>query len=161
MRVARNKVVTIHYTLTDSEGRTLDTSVGGDPMAYVHGVGALIPGLETALEGRSGGDSIKVSVGPEDGYGVRNELLVRDLPRTSFGKRKPDIGMQIRLENPGQEPRLAVVVDVKPDLVRVDGNHPLAGRMLHFDVQIISVRDATKDEIAHRHAHGPGGHPHH
>jgi FKBP-type peptidyl-prolyl cis-trans isomerase SlyD len=160
MQVARNKVVTIDYTLTNPVGEVLDTSQGAEPLSYLHGVGGVIPGLEGALEGRSVGDQVHAVVPPEQGYGQQKDELVQPVPRKMFGG-APQVaaGMQFQANTP-QGPRVVTVTDVQGDTVTVDANHPLAGVTLHFDVKVVGVRDATAEELSHGHVHGPGGHPH-
>lgn len=160
MNVSRNKVVSIHYTLRDEAGEVLDSSPGGAPLAYLHGNGNLVPGLETALDGRSAGDRFEVRVAPEQGYGVRDERLVQILPRARFGAAGELVpGMRFRAGDAGGQ-RLVTVTRVERDLVSVDANHPLAGKTLHFEVEIAAVRRATREELEHGHVHGPGGHHH-
>jgi FKBP-type peptidyl-prolyl cis-trans isomerase SlyD len=160
MQIARDKVVAIDYTLSDAQGGVIDSSKGQEPLHYLHGSGNIIPGLEKALEGKSAGDTIKVTVPPEQGYGVHDPLLVQDVPRAAFGKAKVEEGMQFRAEGKNAGSRMVTVVNVQPDSVRIDANHPLAGKTLHFDVKVVAVREATKEELSHGHVHGPGGHHH-
>ena len=160
MHVEKNRVVTLNYTLRDEQGAILDASNGRRPLSYLHGKGNIIPGLEQALVGKAAGDKLDVTVAPEQGYGPRDERLVQIVPRTKFG----DVqglapGMQVRAT--GQRgPRMVTVVRVDRDFVTIDGNHPLAGRTLHFSVEVAEVRKATHEEVAHGHAHGPDGHHH-
>lgn len=161
MNVAQDKVVLIHYTLTNDKGEVLDSSSGGDPLAYIHGQGNIIPGLEQALEGKQAGDKMNVKVAPADGYGERDPQLVQSVPRRNFGgatNLKP--GMQFQAQTPQGHTRVVTVTRVQGDMVTIDGNHPLAGEQLTFDVEITEVRDPTQEEIAHGHVHGPGGHHH-
>lgn len=161
MKIAHEKVVSIHYTLTDNAGTVLDSSSGGHPLAYLHGFGNIIPGLENALEGKATGDKLSVTVEPGQGYGERDEGLVQAVPRTAFkGVKELAPGMQFQAQGP-QGTRLVVVTQVTEDLVTVDANHPLAGQTLHFEVEVSEVRDATGEELEHGHVHGPGGHHHH
>ncbi|MHA3771066.1 FKBP-type peptidyl-prolyl cis-trans isomerase [Verrucomicrobiota bacterium sgz303538] len=160
MKIEKDKVVSIDYTLTDGENEVIDSSKGGAPLAYLHGNGNLVPGLEKALEGKTTGESVKVSIPPEEGYGLRNEERVGEVPRSAFAG-APDVqpGMQFQARGPhGVE--LVTVVAVGNDTVTVDGNHPLAGETLNFDVTVRDVRDATAEELEHGHAHAPGGHHH-
>jgi FKBP-type peptidyl-prolyl cis-trans isomerase SlyD len=160
MKIAHEKVVSIHYTLTNKEGTVLDSSSGSDPLAYLHGFGNIIPGLENALEGKATGDKLSVTVEPEQGYGARDERLVQAVPRSAFkGVEELSPGMQFQAQGP-QGTRLVVVTQVADDEVTVDANHPLAGQTLHFDVEVSEVRDATAEELEHGHVHGPGGHHH-
>jgi len=161
MKISHEKVVSIHYTLTDSAGTKLDSSSGDHPLAYLHGFGNIIPGLENALEGKATGDKLSVTVEPGEGYGERDEGLVQAVPRTAFkGVKELAPGMQFQAQGP-QGTRLVVVTQVTEDLVTVDANHPLAGQTLHFEVEVSEVRDATNEELEHGHVHGPGGHHHH
>ncbi|MCU0975420.1 MAG: peptidylprolyl isomerase [Steroidobacteraceae bacterium] len=161
MKIAEDKVVSIHYTLKDSAGTVLDASAGSEPLAYLHGAGNIIPGLENALEGKKSGDKLSVTVEPSQGYGERDERLVQAVPRSAFkGIDQLAPGMQFQAQGP-QGTRLVVVTHVATDVVTVDANHPLAGQTLHFEVEIAEVRDATSEELEHGHVHGPGGHHHH
>lgn len=160
MRVADNTVVSIDYVLKDDDGQVLDSSEGGDPLSYLHGVGGIIAGLERELTGKETGDSLQVSLAPADAYGERNEGLRQDVPRENFA----DIddlapGMQFRVDSK-DGPLVVTVVEVSESNVVVDGNHPLAGVNLNFNVTVREVRSATEEEIQHGHAHGPGGHAH-
>ncbi|OIN59470.1 FKBP-type peptidyl-prolyl cis-trans isomerase [Arsenicibacter rosenii] len=156
MQISRHKVVGIHYTLRDDNGNVLDSSEGRDPLYYLHGEGNLIPGMEEGLEGQSAGASLKLDVTPEKGYGQLDPEMVQQVPRSAFGGQEVKPGMQFHT-NQGQ---VVTVTDVTPDAVTVDANHPLAGQNLHFDVEVVEVREATTEEIAHGHVHGPGGHQH-
>lgn len=160
MLVEKNRVVTLHYTLRDEQGRVLESSQGRTPLSYLHGKGNVIPGLEHALAGRSAGEKLDVTVPPERGYGRRDDRLVQTIPRNLFTEGAAlTPGMQVRARGP-RGPRLVTVVGVERDFVTVDGNHPLAGRTLHFSVEIAEVRRATREEVSHGHVHGPGGHRH-
>ena len=160
MVVAHNKVVQIHSTLTNDSGEVLDSSSGGDPLAYIHGNGNLIPGLEKALEGKGAGEKLTVKVSPEEGYGAKDPSLVQDVPRRSFkGIDKISVGLQFQADS-NQGPRMVTVTRIVGDMVTVDGNHPLAGESLNFDVEITEVRDPSEEELSHGHVHGPGGHHH-
>jgi FKBP-type peptidyl-prolyl cis-trans isomerase SlyD len=160
VQVEKNRIVSLHYTLRDEQGKVIDTSSGRAPLTYLHGKGNIIPGLERALAGKAAGDTLDVTVAPAEGYGPRDERLVQIVARAKFGE-VPNLapGMQVRASG-SQGARLVTVVRVDPDFVTVDGNHPLAGRTLHFTLEIADVRKATHEEIAHGHAHGPGGHHH-
>jgi FKBP-type peptidyl-prolyl cis-trans isomerase SlyD len=158
--ITADRVVTIHYTLKDDSGTVLDSSAGSDPLAYIQGHGNLISGLEKALEGRTGGDKLAVSITPADGYGVRNESLIQRVPRRSLqgaGEIRKGMQFQARTED-GM--RMFTVTGIVGDMVTLDGNHPLADKTLHFDVEIIDVREASAEELEHGHVHGPGGHHH-
>jgi len=160
MQISKHKVVTLDYTLTNDDGEVLDTSKGQEPLAYIHGTGFMIPGLERALEGKLEGDSLSVTVEPRDGYGERDEELVKVVERSMFGGvEKLEAGMQFQAETEdGIE--VVTVAAVEGDKVTVDGNHPLADAILNFDVQVIGVRKANKEEVDHGHVHGAGGHQH-
>jgi len=161
MLVAKHTVVTIDYTLTDEDGTVLDSSRGGEPLAYLHGAGSIIAGLEEALEGLSAGDSVDVTVLPEKGYGERNDELRQAVPRDRFETDDEiEVGMMFHSPTPDGGMRVVRVVDVAPDQVIIDGNHPLAGMTLNFAVTITEVRDATGEEINHGHVHGAGDHHH-
>ena len=161
MQITKHAVATIEYTLADDDGDVIDTSSGREPLAYVHGVGALVPGLESELEGRSAGDSFKIRILPKDGYGVRHENLVQEVPRNRLPPDPdPEVGMQLRATSEEGQDFVLTIVAIEGDTIRLDGNHPLAGVPLNFSVEVVSVRAATKEEIAHGHVHGPGGHAH-
>lgn len=162
MKIQEKSVVTMHYTLTSDEGDTIDSSVGSEPMAFIQGVGMLIPGLEADLEGKEKGYKANVKIEPKNGYGERSEEAVYTVPKEGF---KPEngeeliVGMQVQLETEGG-PALAIVSAIEGDDVKLDMNHPLAGMNLNFDVEILDVREATAEELDHGHVHGPGGHQH-
>lgn len=160
MQAGDNKVVLIHYTLTSDTGEVLDTSDGREPLAYLHGFGNIIPGLENALAGKQAGDKLKVSIPPAEAYGVREDGLVQVVPRAAFGG-APDleVGMQFQAQTP-EGVRVVTIVDIEGDNITLDGNHPLAGETLHFAVEITQVREPTDEELAHGHVHGEGGHHH-
>jgi FKBP-type peptidyl-prolyl cis-trans isomerase SlyD len=160
MNVGNGKVVLIHYTLRDEQGAVLGSSDGGDPIAYLHGNGGIVPGLEDALTGKVAGDRIDVVVAPGKGYGPRDERLVQVMPRDRFpGANGLAAGQQFHADGP-QGGRMLTVTSVEKDLVTVDANHPLAGKPLHFSVEVAEVRNATREELTHGHVHGPGGHKH-
>jgi len=160
MQVAKDKVISIEYTLTDAQGAELDTSHGREPFAYIHGIGNIIPGLEAALEGKSVGDQVNAVIPPEKGYGTRDEGLVQELARSQFDTQDEiQVGMQFHAMSESG-PRVVTVVGVNADNVTIDGNHPLAGVTLHFDVTVKEIRDASSEELSHGHVHGPEGHQH-
>lgn len=162
MKIADHCVVSIHYTLTDDEGDEIDSSTGQEPLAYLHGAGNVIAGLEDALTGRVVGDHFQVVIQPEDGYGEFDEELVQSIPRGAFeGIQEIEPGMQFQTEDDDGEQMMVTVQEVTEDEVVIDGNHPLAGVVLHFDVTVTDVRPATAEEIDHGHAHGAGGQHHH
>jgi FKBP-type peptidyl-prolyl cis-trans isomerase SlyD len=160
MQIAADTVVLIHYTLKDANGAVLDSSAGGEPLAYIQGHGNLVPGLERALEGKQGGNTLAITVSPADGYGNRDEALVQRVPKRSLqgsGEIRKGMQFQARTED-GM--RLFTVTGIAGDMVMLDGNHPLADQTLHFDVEVVSVREATTEELEHGHVHGAGGHHH-
>lgn len=160
MQIAPDAVVSIHYTLTNDAGETLDSSAGGEPLAYLHGKGNLIPGLEKALVGKQTGDKLQVKVPPAEAYGEYDKGLLQNVPRRSFkGIAQVQVGMQFQVQSP-QGPRSVTVTRVVGDMVTVDANHPLAGKNLNFEVEVTDVRPASEEELAHGHVHGPGGHHH-
>lgn len=162
MQIADKAVVSIDYTLRNDEGEILDSSEGAQPLAYLHGAANIIPGLEQALLGKKAGDELEVSVEPEDAYGEFSLELVATLERSMFeGVDELLPGMQFHASAPDGGMQVVTVRDVDGDQVTVDGNHPLAGQRLHFTVKVVSVREATAEELDHGHAHGEGGHHHH
>ena len=160
MPIAQNSVVTIHYTLKDDAGEVIDSSREGDPIAYLHGHGNLVPGLERELQGKGSGDKVSVSVSAADGYGEYDKKLVQQVPRRAMqGVGKITLGMRLHAQTP-EGPRAVTVTRIVGDMVTIDANHPLAGKNLNFDVEITDVRDATEEELTHGHVHGEGGHHH-
>jgi len=154
MKIANNCVVSIHYTLTNGEGEVLDSSAGGEPLSYLHGAGGIIPGLESELAGQSEGDELKVTVQPEDGYGDVNPELLQHVPRSAFeGVKELEPGMQFQAEGPEGEARIIMVQEVEDEQVLINANHPLAGQVLHFEVKVAAVREASAEELDHGHAH--------
>lgn len=160
MQIAANTVVQIHYTLKNAEGNVIDSSEGQEPLAYLHGGGNIVEGLETALAGKSAGDKLDVTVEPERGYGSRRDDLVQTVDRSNFvGIEQIEVGMQFLAQTPwGEQP--VTVVAVADENVTLDGNHPLAGEILNFAIEVVDVREATEEELQHGHAHGEGGHHH-
>lgn len=146
----------MNYTLKNDNGEIIDSSADSQPLAYIHGIGFLIPGLEDELEGKQKGDKLSVKVAPENGYGEHQEELVFRAPRSEFPEGEIIPGMEVELDM-GEETAVALITEVTEDQVTLDLNHPLAGQHLHFDVEVISVRDASDDELDHGHIHGPGG----
>ncbi|WP_213875252.1 peptidylprolyl isomerase [Pseudomonas sp. dw_358] len=161
MPIAANKAVSIDYTLTNDIGEVIDSSSGGAPLVYLQGAGNIIPGLEKALEGKNVGDELTVTVEPEDAYGEYSAELVSTLSRSMFeGVDELEVGMQFHASAPDGQMQIVTIRDLDGDDVTVDGNHPLAGQKLTFQVKIVDVRDASQEEIAHGHVHGEGGHHH-
>jgi FKBP-type peptidyl-prolyl cis-trans isomerase SlyD len=160
VEIVADRVVTIHYTLKDDSGVVLDSSAGGEPLAYIQGHDNLVAGLEKALEGNREGKTLSVVVSPEDGYGKRDAALIKRMPKRSLqGSGEIKKGMQFQLRS-GDGVRVFTVTAVAGDMVTLDGNHPLADRTLYFDVEIVGVRPATAEELEHGHVHGAGGHHH-
>lgn len=160
MPIEKNQVVLFHYSVRDEQDNIIEDSHGGEPNAYLHGYGGIINGLEEALEGRDAGDTFSVTVTPEKAYGPRKPDAIQRVPiKHLMGAKRWKAGMiaQVRTE---QGPRHVVVAKVGHKFADVDTNHPMAGRTLTFDIEVIDVRAATSEEIAHGHAHGPGGHHH-
>jgi len=160
VEITADRVVTIHYTLKDDAGAVLDSSAGGEPLAYIQGHGNLVAGLEKALEGKQDGNTLAVVVAPAEGYGERDESLLQRVPKRSLqgsGEIKKGMQFQARTDD-GM--RLFTVIAVIGDMVTLDGNHPLADQTLHFDVEVVGVREATTEELEHGHVHGAGGHHH-
>ena len=160
MEIAADRVVLIHYTLKDDAGAVLDSSAGREPLAYIQGHGNLVPGLEKALEGKQDGHTLAVTVAAADGYGIRDESLVQRVPKRALqGSGEIRQGMQFQART-DEGMRLFTVTSIAGDMVSLDGNHPLADQTLHFDIEVISVREATTEELEHGHVHGVGGHHH-
>ena len=160
MIAEKDKVVTFHYTLKNAEGEQMETSRDKQPMSYLHGANNIIVGLEKAMEGRAVNDEFSVTVEPEEAYGVRNESNVQRVPLKrlkGIGKISP--GQILNLQT-NRGPVQVTVLRVGRFNVDVDANHPLAGQALTFDIEITDIRDASEEELTHRHVHGPGGHQH-
>lgn len=159
LMIGKNAVVGINYTLTNDAGEVMDTSEGRGPLNYLHGANNLIPGLEKELEGKTTGAKFKATIQPADAYGESNPEMIQTLPLEMFkGVEKVEPGMGFTAQGPQGQQHI-VVTEVNGDQVTVDGNHPMAGKTLHFDVEVVSVRDATEQEIEHGHVHD-GGHDH-
>ncbi|WP_018865786.1 MULTISPECIES: peptidylprolyl isomerase [unclassified Thioalkalivibrio] len=160
MQVAQNAVVAIHYTLTNDAGEKIDSSEGREPLAYLHGNGQIVPGLEKELEGKAAGDKVQAKVSPAEGYGEKIDAMVQEIPMDAFqGVESVEPGMQFQAQTENG-PLTVTVTKVEGDTATVDGNHPLAGETLNFDVEIVEVREASAEELEHGHAHGEGGHQH-
>ncbi|WII95624.1 peptidylprolyl isomerase [Moraxella haemolytica] len=158
--ISKDTIVQFNYTLTNEQGETLDQS-RGEPLAYLHGHHNIIAGLEAQMEGKVAGDKFVVTVAPADAYGEYLAEAVQSVPRANFqGVDNIEVGMQFQSQTDDGHVMLVTVKEVTDEEVVVDGNHPLAGQTLTFDVEIVEVRAATADEIAHGHAHGVGGHHH-
>ncbi len=159
--IAKNSVVSVSYTLTDDAGKVLDSSDGSKPMMYLHGSGDIVPGLEKALEGKAEGEALKVRVEPAEAYGEVIENGVKTIERAAFeGVDVVEVGMAFEAQAPDGSAQHIMVTKVEGDNVTIDINHPLAGVALNFDVKIVSVRNATKEELEHGHTHEGDGHSH-
>lgn len=157
MKIAENKVIVMHYAVSDSEDTLIDSSYDHKPLAVIHGTGYLIQGLEDALIDHKAGDKFEVEVAAEQAYGERFNDYVQTVPKAMFeGIEDLAVGSQLRATTDDGE-QTVIVIDVQDDEITVDGNHPLAGIALKFDVDILEVRDATEDELTHGHVHGEGG----
>ncbi|WP_041522939.1 FKBP-type peptidyl-prolyl cis-trans isomerase [Gilvimarinus agarilyticus] len=160
MNISDNCVASFHYTLTDKEGKVLDSSDGREPLAYLHGAGNIIPGLEKELVGKQVGDKLQVAVPAAEAYGERNDAMMQELPSNMFtGVDKVEEGMEFHAQTENGM-QVVTIAAVNGDMVTVDANHPLAGVDLNFDVEITDIREATEEEKTHGHAHGAGGHEH-
>lgn len=160
MQIEKNTVVTFHYDLRLSENGVFETSRNSDPMCYLHGHGNIIHGLEKEMMGKTSGDKFTVTVDPLEGYGLRNEQAVQRVPIKHLSyKGRLHPGMTVAV-NTKEGQRRVTVIKVGKFNADVDLNHPLAGRTLNFDVEILDIRVASDQEISHGHAHGPGGHDH-
>ncbi len=161
MKVELNKVVHMHYTLKNGNGEVMDSSEGQDPLAYIHGIGNIIPGLEKEIEGKTIGDKLSARVSPAEGYGEVSDELVQVVPKAGFqgGDGELQVGMQVQVET-NEGPQIANVTAIEGDDVTLDLNHPLAGMELNFDIEVMEIREATAEELEHKHVHGPGGHDH-
>ncbi len=160
MQIKSGSVVSIDYTLTDANKQVLDSSEGGQPLVYLHGVGQLIRGLEATLEGKEKGAKLNVTIPAADAYGEHDDQKIQTVSRAQL-KSIHDLeeGMQLQASGP-QGNMIVTVAKIEGDKVTLDGNHPLAGKDLTFDVTVQDVRDATAEEKSHGHVHGPGGHHH-
>ena len=158
MPIEKNQVVLFHYSVRDEEGNVVEDSRSGEPNAYLHGHGGIIKGLEEALEGREAGDVFSVTVTPEKAYGPRKPDAIQRVPiKHLMGAKRWKAGMIAQVKT-DKGPRHVLVAKVGHKFADVDTNHPMAGRTLTFDINILEVRDADAEELAHGHAHGPGGH---
>lgn len=163
MKITEKKAVTISYTLKNAGGDILDQATTEQPLAYLHGVGMMLPAFEEALSGKTVGDMIKPVLSAEQGYGVREEQAVMMLPPDIFAEAPQEqmvVGNTLHMQDQDGNPVPGTIVEIKEEGVKMDFNHPLAGVELHFDVMIVGVRDASEEELTHGHVHGAGGHQH-
>ena len=160
--IREGTVVQFHFTLTTDAGQEIESTTGADPMVYLHGANNLMPALETHLAGMTPGKNLDVTLAPEDGFGKRSSEGPQAWPRSAF---PPDIelipGMQFTATNDSGSDEDYWVLGMEEEMVYVDTDHPLAGESLRFVIDVISVRSATDEEIAHGHPHGPDGHAAH
>lgn len=160
MTIAKNKVVAMHYKLTNDGGEVLDSSEGRDPLYYLQGYGNIIPGLEKEMEGKNIGDKFSVSIEAKDAYGEYDESLVQKIPREQFEQfPNLEIGMKFHIDS-NFGPMVVTVDEINDENVTINGNHELAGVRLTFAVEVAEIRDASEEEISHGHVHGPHGHHH-
>ncbi|MBO1519935.1 FKBP-type peptidyl-prolyl cis-trans isomerase [Oceanisphaera pacifica] len=160
MHVADNTVVQFNYTLKNEEGDTLDTNVDNAPLAYLHGHNGMLEGIEKAMTGKEAGETFSITLTPEEGYGERKEDMIQRVPvKHLHGAKKWKAGMMATVHTEQGE-RQVVLAKVGKFMADVDMNHPLAGLTLNFDLEVVSVREATEEELSHGHAHGEGGHQH-
>ena len=158
MQVADNMAVSIHYTLTNDDGEVLDSSIGDEALVFLQGSGNIISGLENAMVGKVAGDKFNVRIAPEKAYGELMEDMIQVISRDMFeGIDDIEVGMQFHADVSSGS-GIVTVVSIDDDNITIDGNHPLAGLALTFDVEVIDVRPATKEETAHGHIHGAGCH---
>ena len=160
MNIEKDSVVQFHYALSDANG-PIESSAGSDPLTVLIGHGQLIPGMENALVGRAAGDKFAVTVAPDQGYGERRDEMVQRVPKKYFhdaDRLRPGMQTVLHVKDGGQ--RHVTVLKVGQSVIDVDLNHPMAGRTLNFEIEVVDVRAASAEELAHGHAHGPGGHHH-
>lgn len=158
--IAAKKVVSIHYTLTSGDGEELDTSVGGEPLVYLHGADNIVPGLERHLEGKAVGDKVEAVVPPAEAYGEHSGMQPQPVPRSAFEGAEPQEGMPLLIEDDDGNEAQFWIAEVHDEVVLLTPDHPLAGITLCFEVEVVEVREATEEELEHGHAHAPG-HQHH
>jgi len=161
MKVGKDKVVLMHYTLKNDAGDVIDSSDGADPLPFLQGHGNIIPGLESALEGSKVGYNLDVSIEPEEGYGLRMKDAIQEIPSSALqGVDEVKVGMQLQSQDKDGNAFLVTVTKIEDDKITVDANHPLAGETLHFSVSIESIRKAEAEELSHGHVHADGQHNH-
>ena len=160
MKIEKDRVVRFHYAVAEAGKEAVENSKdGGQPLAILFGHGNIIPGLEKAMEGKEAGDSFKAAVPAAEAYGERREGLSQRIPKKHFGAQKLEPGMQVVLQT-NFGPRAVTIEKVGMSVVDVDLNHPMAGKDLDFDIEVVEVREASAEELAHGHVHGDGGHQH-
>ncbi|MFT6269692.1 MAG: FKBP-type peptidyl-prolyl cis-trans isomerase SlyD [Alphaproteobacteria bacterium] len=156
MLIADNHVITLHYAVKTQNGDLIDESKSSEPLAFIQGSHFMIAGLEDALYGKQKGEKFEITIEPEEAYGHRQDQLVQEVPANMFEGMEIEVGMSFRATT-DQGEQSVIIIDKDDNQVTVDGNHPLSGMTLMFDVSIEDVREATADEIDHGHVHGAGG----
>lgn len=156
MLISDNKVVKIHYSVKTPDGETIDDSTKSEPLSFIQGSNFMIAGLEEALVGKQSGEKFEITIEPDKAYGQRHDQLVQEVPVSMFEGMDVEVGMSFRATTDGGE-QSVLIVDKNDEFITVDGNHPLSGLTLLFSVDVLDVRDATKEELAHGHVHGAGG----
>jgi FKBP-type peptidyl-prolyl cis-trans isomerase SlyD len=159
MKIEKDRVVRFHYTVSEQGSEPLESSTEREPLAILAGHGNIIPGLEKAMDGHEAGDRFGVDVAAVEAYGEKREGLSQRVPKKHFGGQRLEPGMQVVL-NTNFGPRAVTIEKVGMSVVDVDLNHPMAGKDLHFDIEVVEVREATAEELEHGHVHGDGGHHH-
>ena len=160
MLIEKNKVVLMHYTLTDNKGEVIGSTEGDVPLAYIQGKGNIIPNLEVEMEGKKAKDKFKVNLSAEKAYGKQNPELIHVVDKSVFqGDEEITIGLKVNVQTSNGD-SIAIVTAFDDKTITLDLNHPLADKDLIFDVEVVEVRDATETEIEHGHVHGSGGHHH-
>ncbi|PIP88605.1 MAG: peptidylprolyl isomerase [Bdellovibrionales bacterium CG12_big_fil_rev_8_21_14_0_65_38_15] len=160
MKIAKNVVVTMNYTLKDDKGTVIDSSSENGPLSFIQGIGNIITGLEAKMEGKEKGDKFNCTISPVDGYGEADPNLIQKVERSQFGEGDTlEVGMMFEVGN-DEQTFIARVISLDDQNVTLDANHPMAGQTLNFDIEILNVRAAEANELAHGHAHGEGGHHH-
>ncbi|NUS39798.1 MAG: peptidylprolyl isomerase [Lysobacter sp.] len=159
MKIEKDRVVRFHYSVAEQGQEPVESSKGGEPLAILYGHGNIIPGLEKAMDGREAGESFSAEVPAAEAYGEKREGLTQRVPKKHFGEQRLVPGMQVVL-NTNFGPRAVTIEKVGMSVVDVDLNHPMAGKDLHFDIDVVDVREATPEELEHGHVHGEGGHHH-
>jgi len=159
MKIEKDRVVRFHYSVAEAGQEPVETSRDREPLAILFGHGNIIPGLEKAMDGREAGETFKADVTAADAYGERREGMTQRVPKKHFGDQKLAPGMQVVL-NTSFGPRAVTIEKIGMSVVDVDLNHPMAGKDLQFDIEIVEVREASTEEVEHGHVHGDGGHQH-
>ncbi len=159
MKIEKDRVVRFHYSVAEQGQEPLENSHDGEPVAILVGHGNIIPGLETAMEGHEAGDKFQADIAATDAYGERRDNLTQRVPKKHFKEKRLQPGMQVLLQT-NHGARAVTIQKVGMSVVDVDLNHPMAGKDLRFQIEIVEVRDATAEELEHKHVHGEGGHQH-